>query len=155
MELVRFNFLDGGTTMARVLKYWTEGDFSHASVTLDGVTYESNGHEPMKNGVVRATSPMINHKHGKNLTILTLNVSKERFEAVKLFLDGCVGDKYDYAGAANFVSRQIMSKPNKWYCSELAAVAFYLLIGETLQGKQLISPQRLYDQIYFYKKDRI
>lgn len=154
MKVIKFHFIDGGTILSKMLKYWTEGDFSHVSVDVGGIVYEANGHNPIKNGVVIADSPLTHHKdvNPASLKTLTLPVPESQHNAIINFLMNTVGQGYDYMGAANFVNRGIMGKPNKWYCSELASVVFYLAIGEPLDGKKLISPQRLYDQIYYYKK---
>jgi hypothetical protein len=122
----------------------------------DGLIIEANGHNPLNNGVQKATHALENHGGVKMLEKIELdyefiNIEKHRYEIIKSFLLSVVGQKYDYFGAANFVNRKVKGKLNRWYCSELATLVFHMAVGRGTDELDLVSPQRVYDYIKYYK----
>lgn len=155
---IGFIFYKSKTPLAKLLQWWTEGEFNHVAIQLmnDGVIFEANGHNPLNNGVQKAKHALENHGGvAMTLKIQTeyefMTVDKHTYEVVKQFLNSVVGQKYDYFGAANFVNRKVKGKPNHWYCSELASVVFHMIIRRGTDPIALVSPQRLFDQITYYK----
>lgn len=124
----------------------TNSIYNHVSIELNGVIYQSQSFK----GVWA-----INRDYHKNQPKKTLeiHVDEKTFFKVKNRITNELGRGYDYLCVFGFLGAKPLHRKNRWFCSELANLAFYDIIdGFYEESKTLISPKDLYNRVLFYKK---
>lgn len=115
----------GRSWISRIIKTFTWSDYSHAAwIDDDGSVFEAWG----KNGVTHVPTIDTNHTPGTPVRIYEVAGETPQIRAaVRSFLSGEVGRKYDWLGVFGFVLRaNRFARQNRWFCSELVAEAYRL-----------------------------
>lgn len=147
MKTIKFHFYKGKSLVSKLIKWRTNGIYSHVSVELDGVVYEAwvgSG----ASGVVKSTNTL--YYHTPKTEYDTIEVAIQNWNVWKTFLENQVGKKYDYMAIISFVKNRIKADENKWFCSELA-MSFLPFEFPKFKGfNGLISPQAFNDILISY-----
>jgi len=110
----------GKSIISKMIKFQTRSKYSHVAVMLeDGSAYEAW----QKGGVRHIDSPFDGHKPGTEIDVYAIYGKYDEPTVVE-FLQQQLGAKYDYASVLRFVSRRHAGDNNKFFCSELALMAF-------------------------------
>lgn len=124
---------------ALLIRIATMSRFSHVAIEVNNKLYETR----LSTGVHRPTSI-------DNVTdVIELDDLDD--EAIEAFLEAQVGKKYDSKAICSFMFSRIWEDLNKWFCSELGAMAIkvggYKGIPNNLSK---VSPEDLYKIITKY-----
>ena len=139
MKTISFQSHYSGTTLAKAIRLFSGGNFSHTSIKLETHVYEAH----IKSGVTKTA----NDKYNYDDVIVTVSFEIEdaRYEEVKKFLDAQVGKRYDTLGILAFLWFFIEQKPGKWFCSELGMVALMKAFSiPSMEYDQKQSPTSFY-----------
>lgn len=107
-------------TISGLISWWTHSLYSHVAIVVDAVVYEA-----VDAGFVKAKTLGENHAKGTLVDIFEYAVPPEDWQAKRgiAVLEGLVGQKYDFAGIASFVTGgRIPESPCRVFCSEAAAL---------------------------------
>ena len=119
-------------TISGLISWWTHSLYSHVAIIVDGVVYEA-----IDAGFVRAATLGENHDPGTIVDIFEFvepYASRLDRAAFVASLERTVGQPYDFAGIASFVTGgRIPQSPCRVFCSE-AAQAACLAGGVPLQN---------------------
>lgn len=104
----------GRGLVSRLIRWQTNGKYSHAAIQLgDGRIIEA-WHKPAK---VRVRPPL---KDWSNVEAFTVEgMTEDRWQKATEFLEAQLGKKYDFGGVMRFVTRWRKKQDDKWFCSEL------------------------------------
>ena len=108
-------------TISGLISWWTHSLYSHVAIIADGVVYEA-----IDAGFVRAITIGENHAKGTLVDIFEYAVPPADWQVNRGIqaLEDLVGQKYDFAGIASFVTGgRIPESPCRVFCSEAAAIA--------------------------------
>lgn len=123
-------FKFGPAAISGLISWWTHSLYSHVAIVVDGVVYEA-----VDAGFVKAKTLAENHEAGTIVDIFEFDPAPTDFqigEGVRV-LEGLVGQAYDFAGIASFVTGgQIPESPCRVFCSEAAALCANAM-GKPLQ----------------------
>jgi hypothetical protein len=125
---IRFRSWYPETILGWLVAKFTGSRFSHSSVVVDGIEYESN---PGAGVVKHSPRPL----KGKESVIIVDSCDVE-------FLEKQVGKAYDWNGAASFLMWCLPDSLNKWFCSELA-YEFGRRSGILCETSRKITPESL------------
>ncbi len=143
--IVKFHFYEGKSRISKLIKWRTRGKYSHVAVEIGDKVIEA------WNGKVRLTTDKMKlHTPNTPITTICLEVSDTLGRGWESFLLDQVGKKYDFWAIMSFIGTGSRQNSKRWFCSELANTFFdYMFCEET---KELISPQRLFERVCFFKK---
>lgn len=141
-----YKWYDPRNLIVKPIRVVTNSIYNHVAIELNRVIYQSQSFK----GVWAINTSLYNRKPEKTLEI---KVSEQVFYDVKKRITDELGKPYDYKCVLGFLGGQPLHKKDKWFCSELANLAFYDIIdGFFEESKTLISPKDLYNRVLFYKK---
>jgi len=131
-----------GNNFDKLIRWWTDSDYSHVEIVINGVGYSSS---PRDGGVRKAN---INFGNG-NWDMFEIPCTYLQEEKIRLFFEREMWKKYDWLGI--FLTQAIpigTQDPLRWFCSEIAMAAFYHAEITTIENKpKWYSPEDMYRKI--------
>lgn len=101
--------------VSRLIRWQTNGDYSHAAIQYPDGTIIEAWHAPPK---VRKRPPL---KDWSNVEAFAVEgLTAEGAERGRIWLDKQLGKPYDFGGVGRFLTRWRKKQDDKWFCSELA-----------------------------------
>ncbi len=132
----------GVSKLSRLIQWQSRSEISHTAIILGDEArlahaagrmpdwlqeckiYEAWGTViPPRGQVYLRTGISDGHTQGTRIDLYIVDCPNGRHEAVRRFLDGQVGAKYDYRALLSFLTRRDRHRQGAWICSELAFVA--------------------------------
>ena len=138
MKTIRIGFYTGNELVDNFISWWTYGPITHTDIILDNVTYEANAK-------VNKVRKVIHNTIFIPEMYIDLQITDNKFNTIKTFLEKCLDDKYDFYGIVGFIL-PTKDRTNMWFCSELVANALKIIGKEEFMKLEpsSISPNRLY-----------
>ena len=99
-KMIKFHFYKGKSLVSKLIKWRTNGTYSHVSIELDDIIYEAwvgSG----ASGVVKSTNPL--YYHTPKTKYDTIEIPMSNYRVWKTFLEHQVGKKYDYMAIISFL----------------------------------------------------
>ena len=137
-----------GSTVNRLVRWWTKSKYSHAELVLtDKTTWV--GISPFLKAEITKTS--INTYNKEDWDFYNIPVTQEQYDVVISFYNLTEGATYDWFGMSlsQFLPFRIKQE-NKWYCSEW--ILYALRVANIIDWKVIkifdqsdLSPSKLYD----------
>jgi uncharacterized protein YycO len=140
--MLRFNFHHWDKPVSKIIQFFS-GFFNHVSIESNEYIYEAH----IDTGVHKV--PVTEWDDSTVHTYYDFDLWPKREKYVQDWLEKQVGKKYDTLGVLSFLWRFIPQSVGKWYCSELAMVAFMKLHKiDKKYYNQKKSPQDFYELLY-------
>lgn len=130
MEKVYVGASKGISFISKLIRYYQFGyPYTHAFYIHDinNLIITEAWHLPLRRGgrVYYKAPITLNHSKGTEITIYSLNITKEQKEKIEKFLEEQKDKKYDYLGLLSFPFRNCnFNNKKRWFCSELVYAAF-------------------------------
>jgi uncharacterized protein YycO len=139
MITLKFSRADG--VVSRLIAWFNFGQFSHVAIQLaDGSIIEA---------LATPNAVVCHRRDDYPVTVTVTMPCPAKDEAVAWLLEQ-VGKPYDFSGIGGFLTRRDWQKPERWFCSELAAAFCERAgLGEILVKKGRISPTALFQMLSF------
>lgn len=138
MTRIRLHFYRWTRFFSKLIQWRTFSEFSHCSIELDGIIYESKEFIGVRKIKALKTPP-------KSLVCtVEKSITREQYEIAKKWLEMQKWKGYDYSVVTTFVWLPKMRKNNdKYWCSEFLCV-FCETIGMIEKQKFPTSPWTMY-----------
>lgn len=141
-----FKWYDLRNLIVKPIRVVTNSIYNHVAIEMNRIIYQSQSFK----GVWAISESFYDRKPAKTIEI---KVTENVFYDVKKRITNELGKDYDYKCAIGFLGGKPLHKKDRWFCSELANLAFYDIIeGFYEESQTLISPKDLYNRVLFYKK---
>ena len=111
----------GNSFVSRLIRFFSRDIYSHAAIRVDDAVFEAKEFK----GVIKSTDWNIKNEE-VDIFLLKQEISNEKLQDLKNFLDKQVGKPYDYLMVLGFIlytSREGRKNSGKWFCSELIFAA--------------------------------
>lgn len=152
---MKLHFYKSKTFIARLIKYFSKGEFSHVAIEINGNTYQALGGRIFgTNGVVMSPYKASYHRGSNKAEITTVDASFlcEDWDILHpvnkelvAYLNERVGLKYDVKGVLSFIFRFVRGKEHSFYCSELAIRSIEIWTGKKYDLKY--SPTAIFELV--------
>ena len=146
---ITFNAHASNSPTGLVIKFWTLSKYSHASVSIGEINFEST----MLKGV---------EKHNKELRHIKMKVTifvessvSERFTQFLTYVSeredrGFL--EYDFTAIIGFILNKNIQDDTKWVCSEFVDTFWIYELDSDESKKKLISPEVFFTRLLWYIK---
>lgn len=121
-HVITYNFHVGKGIISTLIRFFSAGSYSHASIRVGDVVYEAQYGKGVRK-VAASLFPTTNVK-----ATLDFMADDAQMVSVTQFLEDQVGKRYDYLGILSFLWMFVRQKEGKWFCSELATVSLMKLL---------------------------
>ena len=157
---MKFIFCGGNLPLSVIIQGKTNSRWSHCAVVDprdDQKVIEAIVTVPFmqKGGVVNGELKHLSEYHTR---IHLLDVPLPNEQAASEFIIGQIGKGYDYSGLFGAALRRSdWQNPNKWYCSELPAMACKIGELDALEYDyyKVVIPETLYLPLYAKSRNRV
>lgn len=125
----------------KITAWWTKGPFGHVDLVLSD--------DRIVSSVPKFGTAYRNITLDDTYVLIDVEIDPEVEPKIITWIDGELGCKYDYLGAARFVLPWMKESPTRWFCSEFVAKALtfdpkYQVLGDR---PYLYNPNQLYNKI--------
>lgn len=134
MKSINFHLHESGTLVSRLICWWLNTKYSHVSVEVEGVWYQSYWGLDFYKTTVKPTDIK---------KTVHLSVDDNKAKAVVDMLDSKLGERYDYKSIVSWVFRINHQARKYWYCSEVAKVALDIVTGSKVKYDRMIKPEEI------------
>lgn len=110
----RILLFSGRGMISRLIRWQTNGRYSHAAIQLPNGEIIEAWHNPAR---VRVRPPLTDWSNVEAFEVE--GMSADQWEDSVAWLRKQVGKKYDFGGVFRFVTRWRKDQDEKWFCSEL------------------------------------
>ena len=141
--MIKFQFHHWDKLLSKAIRLFSGGFFNHVSIQMGDYIYEAH-----INTWVRKIA-RIDWEDETVYTFYEYYLWPKREKMVEDWLEKQVGKKYDTLGVLSFLWRFIPQSPWKFYCSELAFIAFmklHKITKENYNAKK--TPQDFFELLY-------
>lgn len=146
MRTIKFHYFSDNRISSLLIRGRLASKFQHVGIELDDGSYVDStlGHGGVK------FRPLPSNIH----TTHTIEVPKENYDEVLMFIKEIEGSKYDVVGLIGFFFVRKFHNPDHWFCSEMARVVFELATDVHVDQHVLLSPGGLRLMTETYQKTK-
>ena len=135
--MITFNAHYGKGIVSKLIRFFSQGEYNHTSIEVNGYVYEARAHLPSwlarflnkflafkcfkEYGVIK--TPVHSWDNSTVVGSKTLKIDSEQELLVEGWLNKQVGKNYDTFGVLSFVWAITKEEKGRWFCSEYAYVA--------------------------------
>jgi hypothetical protein len=127
--IIQFSSLKG-SFFSKLIEWFTWGNYAHVDVIMP------RGAAIIGARLIGGVQIRTNDMDYSKIKQYSISVPEATADQIYASLRGQVGAGYDWLGILSFPLRLRWNRPNRWFCSELIAWAFYV------NGVQLVSEPR-------------
>lgn len=114
MNLPKVLLFRGQGAISKMIKWQTNGNYSHAAIQLPSGAIIEAWHKPAK---VRLRTPLKDWSNVEAYDVEGMTLAQ--WEKAIQWADQQIGKPYDFGGVFRFVTRWRKQQDEKWFCSEL------------------------------------